>query len=156
MRRGGASAGSAIPIRYRYPLIRLSRDVAGEREDHAHRLVPEVSRRTEHARAAAVDHGDPLLSAVVRRRLGDASSAWAAVHPNVLDPELSALTHRLFGDLRPGADHDRLDTAGNRAEIVIGTITLDLVGVRIHRERLVAALAKALVDDVAPVTTRVS
>ena len=47
-------------------------------------------------------------------RLGDAAGAGAAVHPDVLDPELGALAHRLLGDLRPGADHDRLDAAGDR------------------------------------------
>jgi hypothetical protein len=74
----------------------------------------------------------------------------------VLDPQLNAFAHRLVGDLRPRADHDRLDAAGNRAEIVVGTIAIDLAGVRIHREHLVAALAQALVDDVAPVAIRIS
>ena len=48
------------------------RDVAGEGQDRAHRLVAAVGGRAEHARAAAVDHRDAVLAAVVGRRLGDA------------------------------------------------------------------------------------
>ena len=44
----------------------------------------------------------------------------AAVHPHVLDAELAALAHRLLGELGPGADHDRLDAAGDRAQVVVG------------------------------------
>ena len=52
--------------------------------------------------------------------------------------------------LGPGRDHDRIDAARDRAQVVISTVAFDLVGVRIDREDLVAALSKALVDDVAP------
>src|SRR5438874_12745442 len=55
-----------------------------------------------------------VLPAVLRRGVGDAAGARAAVHPYVLDAELCALAHRLVGDLGPGSDHHRLDAAGAR------------------------------------------
>src|SRR5881628_737750 len=73
------------------------------------------------------------------------------MHPNLLDPELGALTHRVLGALGPSSDDDGLDTAGDRWEILVGAIALDLVGVRVDREDLVAALAQPPVDVVAPV-----
>ena len=73
------------------------------------------------------------------------------MHPHVLDPKLCALVHRLVGDLRPGSDHDRLDPAGDRAQVVVGAIAFHLVGVGVDGEDLVAAVAQALVYDVAAV-----
>src|SRR6516225_2610128 len=129
-------------------------DVAAHREHHTHRLVPEVGGLTEHARAAAVDYGNALLAAVARGRLGDAPGAGATVHPNVLDAELGTLAHRLLGDLGPGRDHDRIDTIGDRAQIVVAAVPLDLLGVRVDGEHIVSPLAQALVDDVAPMILR--
>src|SRR6516225_11091626 len=129
-------------------------DVAAHREHQTHRLVPEVGGLAEHARAAAVDYGNALLAAVARGRLGDAPGAGATVHPNVVDAELGTLAHRLLGDLGPGRDHDRIDTIGDRAQIVVAPVPLDLLGVRVDREHLVSPLAKALVDDVAPMILR--
>jgi hypothetical protein len=37
--------------------------VAGHGEQETHCLVPEISSGIEHARAAAVDHGDAALAA---------------------------------------------------------------------------------------------
>src|SRR5215207_4921977 len=74
----------------------LSWDVALEREDEPHRLVANVGRRVEHARAAAVDHGDAALAAVLSGGVRDTAGAEGAMHPHVLDPELGALAHRLF------------------------------------------------------------
>ena len=68
----------------------LSRDIALEREEESHRLVPAISGRLEHARIGAVDHRDVPLPAILRRRLGDAPCAGAAVHPDVLDAEVRA------------------------------------------------------------------
>src|SRR6516164_7902495 len=42
------------------------RDVAAHREHQTHRLVPEVGGLAEHARTAAVDHGNAVLAAVAR------------------------------------------------------------------------------------------
>jgi len=77
------------------------------------------------------------------------------MHPDVLDPELGALAHRLVGDLGPRADYNRADAAGNRVEVAVRTIALDLVGVRIDCENVVAAFAQARVDSVAAVTSGV-
>ena len=67
------------------------------------------------------------------------------------DPELGALVHRLLGALGPRADHDRLHSAGNRLQVRVGAIALDLGGIRVDGEDLVPALAQAPVDVVAPV-----
>jgi hypothetical protein len=63
------------------------------------------------------------------------------VHPDALDPELDALAHRPVGGLRSCRDHDCLDAVRDRAEIVVGRVALDLVGVRVDGEDVVAALA---------------
>jgi hypothetical protein len=76
------------------------------------------------------------------------------VHPDLLDPELDALAHRLVGGLGSCSDHDRVDTAGDRLQVVIRPVALDLVGVRVDGEDLVASLAQAPVDDVAAVVSR--
>jgi hypothetical protein len=105
-------------------------------------------------------HGQPpsitVLPAIVGRRLGDAPGTGAAVHPHVLDAEVGALAHRLFGDLGPGCDHDRVDAAGDRAQVAVARIALDLVRVRVDGEDLVAPPPKALVHDVASVILRLS
>src|SRR5512133_3267024 len=95
------------------------RDVARQGEDKAHRLVTGISSGVEHARTTAVDHRDAALPAIRGRGLGDAAGAGAAVHPDVLDPEFGALEHRLVGDLGPRADHDSVDAARDRVEIVV-------------------------------------
>ena len=103
-----------------------------------HRLVAAIGGGIEHARAAAVDHRDALLAAVVGRRLGDAPGAGSAVHPDMLDGEVGALAHRCFGGLGSGSDHDRIDAAGDRAQVAVAAIAFDLVGVRIDGEDVIA------------------
>src|SRR5579862_1280492 len=73
------------------------------------------------------------------------------MHPDVLDPELGALVHRGLGAFGPRSDHDSVDTAGDRAQALVGTVALDLGGVWVDREDLVPAVAEALVDRVTPV-----
>jgi hypothetical protein len=73
------------------------------------------------------------------------------VHPDVLDAELGALAHRLLGALGPRSDHDRLDAARDRTQVVVRAVALDLACVGVDREHLVAALAQTLVDGVAAV-----
>ena len=75
-------------------------------------------------------------------------------HPDPLDPELGALAHRFVGELGTGADHDGLDAARDRSEVVVGPVALDLVGVRVDGEDLIAAVAQPLVDGVAAVAAR--
>ena len=110
--------------------------------------MPAIGGGIEHARAAAVDDGDAALPPILGGRLGDTPCSGAAVHPDVLDVELGALAHGVFGDRRPGSDHDRFDAAGDRAHVMVRGITFDLVGVRIDGEDLIPPLAEALVDDV--------
>src|SRR5690242_3507031 len=76
------------------------------------------------------------------------------MHPDARDAQIMALTDGalvLIG-LR-GDDHDVYSTR-DRVQIVVGAVTLDAVRVRIDRKYLVAAIAQALVDDVAAVRSR--
>jgi hypothetical protein len=43
------------------------------------------------------------------------------MHPDVVDPELGTLAHGLFGELRAGADHHRINAARDRAQNVFNT-----------------------------------
>jgi hypothetical protein len=133
-----------------------TRDVAIECEDNAHELVTQISGGIEHARATALYNRDAMLASVVGRLFGDASCAGATVHPHKLDPKLGTLAHRLLGDLRTRPDHDRLDTARDRAQIVIGGITFKLVCIRVNGEDLVSPLPKASVDDIGSVVLGIS
>src|SRR5215207_389421 len=63
----------------------LSWDVAVEREDEAHRLVADVGGGVEHARAAAVDHGDAVLAAVLSGGVRDAAGAEVSGIAGLLD-----------------------------------------------------------------------
>src|SRR5918994_2642502 len=132
----------------------LPRNAARQGEEDAHHLVPAIGGRLKHARAAAVDDRDATLAAVGCRRRRDAPASGAPMHPDVLDPELGALAHGLVGDLRARSDHDRVDAARDRAQVVVGRVGLDLLGVRVDREDLVATLLQALVHDVAAVASR--
>jgi hypothetical protein len=67
----------------------------------------------------------------------------------------SSHSHRGLCRLGPGGDHDRVDPVGDRLEVVVTHVALDLVGVRVDAEHLVAALAEPPVHDVAAVFTRV-
>jgi len=71
------------------------------------------------------------------------------VHPYVLDAERGALSHGGLRSLRLGPDHDRANPAWDRLQVVIALVTFDLIRIRVHREYLVSALAKALVHHVA-------
>ena len=71
------------------------------------------------------------------------------MHPDVPDPEIGALAHRLVGDVRPLTDHDGVNAAGDRVEIVVCAIPLYFFGVRIDREHVIAAVAQPLVDGIA-------
>ena len=134
----------------------LSRNVAVEREEEPHRLVAGIGGRSEHARAPAVDHGDAVRAPVPRCRFGDAAGSGAAMHPDVLDPELKALAHRCLGVLGPGRDHHCLDAAGNGAQIVVGGVAFDVVGVWIDCEDVVAADTQPIVADIAARVPRLS
>jgi hypothetical protein len=57
-----------------------------------------------------------MVAAVRSGTFRDAAGPRPAMHPNVLDSELGALAHRLLGDVRSGADDDRLDAARNSAQ----------------------------------------
>src|SRR6266508_849820 len=99
--------------------------VVGEHE--AHDLVGDVGGRLEHQRAATVDDGDAVLTAIHRGVIADAAFTEGTVHPGVLDAELGALAHRPLGRLRLGGDHDRVDAAGDVAQVVVAPVAFDLV-----------------------------
>src|SRR5215217_5687549 len=134
----------------------LFRDVAVEREHKAHELVTQIGGWFEHARATALYHCDAMLPSVVGRRFGDAAGTGTAVHPDVLDPKLGTLAHRLLGDLRARSDHDRLYAPWDRAQVVIGRVTFKLVCVRVYGEHLISPLPKASVNDIGSVVLGIS
>src|SRR5215467_39189 len=138
---GPSRAGHAVSYLLRY--------LPGVHE--AHDLVPGIGGGPEHEGAAAIDDGDAVLPAVAGGGIGDAARTGAPVHPHVLDAELGAFAHGVLGDLGPGSDHHRLDPAGDRCQVRVAPVPLDLVGVRVDREHLVAALAQPRVHVVAPV-----
>ena len=76
--------------------------------------------------------------------------------PDVFDPKLGAFAHRLFGDLRARRDHDRLDAARNRAQVVIGGVAFKLLCVRVYGEHLVSPLPKPSINDVGSVAREFS
>src|SRR6516164_9689675 len=89
---------SAPNVAVRTPRSNRLRDVAGK--DQPHDFVAEVCNRVEHERTATVDHGDAVLAPVGRRSGADAALTIGPMHPHLLDPELSALSHgalRLVG-----------------------------------------------------------
>jgi hypothetical protein len=53
-----------------------------------------------------------------------------------------------------GGDHDALDAAGDRLEVVVRRVSLHLVGMGVDRGDAVAALPQPLVDDVGAVILR--
>src|SRR4029079_7596121 len=67
------------------------------------------------------------------------------------DPERGALVHGVLGALGRRRDDDAVDATGDLSQVVVAAVTLDLVGIRVDREDLVAPFAQALVDDVAAV-----
>jgi hypothetical protein len=72
----------------------------------------------------------------------------------VTDAQLGALAHGGLGDLRPRRDDDRVHAAGNRLQVVVALLAVDLVGVRVDREHLVAPFLQPLMDYVAAVAGR--
>src|SRR6266545_3941662 len=122
------------------PHSHLLRGLAPHRGHEAQQLVPGVGRGVEHQRAAAVDHGDAVLAAIPGGRLGDAADAIQPMHPHVLDAQIDTLPHGGLGGLRPGADHHRLDTAGNRLQILVAPVAFHPLHIRVDREHLVAAI----------------
>src|SRR6185369_17656298 len=119
--------------------------------DEPHDLVAEVGRSPEHQWTTPIDHGDPVLPAVARRRRRDAACARTAMHPYVPDAELCTLAHRVLRELGSCRDDHCLDSAGDRLQIGIGSISLDLLGLGVDREDRIAALAEPSVHGVAAV-----
>src|SRR4051794_24100190 len=105
-----------------------------------HDLVARVGGGLGHQRAPAVDHPDAVLAAVPGGRLGDAAGARAAVHPHAVDVQGHGLTHGRLGVRRTRTDDDGLDAAGNRGEVGEAVVALDLLGVGIDGEDVVAAV----------------
>src|SRR5262249_25657452 len=71
--------------------------------------------------------------------------------PDELDAEVGAFVHGVLGGLGSCSDDDRVDTARDRAQAPIAAISLDVTGVRVDREDVVAALAQTLVHEIASV-----
>src|SRR5512132_3926035 len=73
------------------------------------------------------------------------------MHPDVLDAEVGALVEGVLGTFWPGPDHHSLDATGDRAQVLVGAIALDLLRVWGDRGDVVSPLSETLVDGVAAV-----
>src|SRR4051812_6392116 len=116
-----------------------------------HDFVAEVCRRVEHERTTTLDHGDAMLTPVGSGGGVHAAPAVGAMHPHILDPELSALSHRALGFLRRGRDDDGLDTSEDAPQIVIAASTLDSFRVRVDREHVITPVTQTLEHGVGTV-----
>jgi hypothetical protein len=76
------------------------------------------------------------------------------VHPDVAHAELDALADRGLGVLGASADDHGLHPARHRGEVGPAPVALDLLGVRVDRHDVVAAVAQPPVDDVGAVVLR--
>src|SRR5690348_4991745 len=74
----------------------------------------------------------------------------------MLNTELDTLAHCLLGGLRPRRDHNSVNTARDRTEVVIAPIALDLVRIGIDGKHLISPLAQTLVHDVAAMVLRLA
>lgn len=108
-----------------------SRDLASQREHEAHGFVRLIGGWLEHQRTAAVDHGNAILPPVFRGDLRNAAGADGAVHPDVVNAQIYTLAHGGIGSLRLSADYNRIDTAGDRPQVGIAGIALDMVRIRV-------------------------
>jgi hypothetical protein len=89
-----------------HPQSDLLGNVSGEGEDDAHCLVPAIGGGIEHAWAAAVDHSDAALPAVVGGRLGDATAGEASLRQRRLG-RLPPSARRVHDRRRPRRAHQR-------------------------------------------------
>src|SRR5262249_12599559 len=98
----------------------------------------------EHERTATVDHGDAMLTPVGRGRGADAALAVGPMHPNVLDAELGALSHRALRLVGRGGDDDGVYSSRDAPQVMIALGTLNLVRIRVDREHLVTPVPQTL------------
>src|SRR6516225_9528772 len=76
------------------------------------------------------------------------------MHPYAMNTQICALLHGRLGGLRSCSDHDPVNAAGYRLQIVVAGIAFDGVGIRIDGKDLVAPLLKTLVYDIATMALR--
>src|SRR5262245_54210123 len=98
-------------------------------KDHAHDLVTEVGGRLVHQRAPTIDHGDAVLPPVISGGRRDTAGTGAAMHPDMPDAELRALTHRVLRLVGCRGDDDGVNAPGDALQVVVAHGTLDLVGI---------------------------
>src|SRR6266536_5607296 len=70
------------------------------------------------------------------------------MHPAARDASVAALAHDLFGSVRPGDDHDAVDTTRNRFHVWIAALVLERFHMRIDRKDFVSSGLEAVEDQV--------
>src|SRR6266540_2403518 len=70
------------------------------------------------------------------------------MHPDARDASVAALAHDLFGSVRPGDDHDAVDTTRNRFHVWIAALVLERFHMRIDRKDFVSSGLEAVEDQV--------
>ena len=98
----------------------------------------------EHVRAQALDNAYPILLAESHGRLCGRPRRHAAIHPDVLDAGFSAVLDDLVGRLLVGHDQNAIDARLDVLDSRETGLTVDLIGNRIDRDRLVQSLAELL------------
>src|SRR5262249_37178832 len=95
-------------------------------------------------RTAAVNHGDAVPATKGCRRRIDAALTEGPMHPDVLDPELGALSHCPLSLVRRRGNDDGVNTSWDAPQVVITVSPLDLVRIRIDREHLITSIPQTL------------
>ena len=93
-----------------------------------------IRRGVEHARAAAIDHGDAVLTTILSGCLRHASCTEGSMHPDMLDAEVGALAYGRLGRLGLCSDHHPVDATGYGPQIVVAGIAFDGVGMRVAQD----------------------
>src|SRR5215472_10623684 len=112
--------------------------------------MTEVDAGTEHHGAASLDHADIVLAAVLDCLRRDTRTLrHGAVHPDAVDPGVSAFVHDLLRGLRTCDDHYAVDATGDRSQVGITAIALEGLHVRIDRKYLMPHRLQPAIDQIA-------
>src|SRR5450759_2360616 len=129
---------------------RSLRIAAGDLLHEPVEAVEERGSRQEHVWAMARDHVDAVGGTVGDRGRADraGAAARAAMHPDMGHAGVDAVVDDLLRGLGRRHDDDALDGRLDVLDAGVAALAIDLRGVRVHRDGLVASLAKLLPDRV--------
>src|SRR5262245_46484952 len=102
--------------------------------------VPEVDGLEVHEGTAAHDGSNARAGARLDRVLRDAPATEGPMEPDATHAALESLLHDTERGVRMGGHDHAIDVARHAREVRIAPGTLDLCGVRVDRDRVVAAV----------------